>query len=143
RSRRRCISLPTASWRTGRRVAIVAAFVEILVLAAGTTSTAASSSTAAFRAHHLHPFANHAQLRSLLAVLFPSVVLQPTLDQDRRAFAEVFAGDFRGPAPQGDIHKRRFLDPFAVLSLAAVIDGHANVSDRSAALQITNFDVAG
>jgi hypothetical protein len=103
-----------------------------------------ATAAAALGTDHLHPLANDFQLRVLLAVLLPLIELEASFDKDRRAFAEVFAGDFRRPAPERDIDERDLFDPFAgLLVLAAVVDRDADVGDRHAALEVADFHIAG
>ena len=109
---------------------------------AGRLAASAAATAAAFAAEHLHPLADDAELVILLAVLFPAVELQPPFDQNRRALAEIFTGNFGGSAPERHVDKRRFLDPFAVGVLAPVVDGQADFGDRHAAGDVSQLRIA-
>src|SRR5262245_7011058 len=76
--RRRCTALTASARWSGGSIPIVASIIVALILA----TTAATA--AALGADHLHPLADDAELGALLPVLFPGVVLQSPLDQQRR-----------------------------------------------------------
>ena len=120
--------MSSADWLEPRRRAGCAA-----------TATAAAATTA----EQLHSLSDDSQFGVFLAVLFPGVEFQSPLDQHRRTFAEVFAGDLRLTGPEGHVDEGRFFDPVAIGSLAAVVDRQPDFGHRRAGRDVAQFRVAG
>jgi hypothetical protein len=102
-----------------------------------------STVTAASPAEHLQSLAHNLQLGPFLAFRFPLIELQSSFDERGRALAQILTCDFSGAAPQGDVNKSGFLNPFAGLVLTSIVHGQTNFCDSHSALQILHFHVPG
>src|SRR4051812_311032 len=108
------------------------------------TTTAATATTtpgALARTEHLHLLGGDTQLRVLLAVFLPAVELQPALDQNGRALAEIFVRDFSRAAPERYVDKRCFIDPL-VAALDAVVHSQADIRNGRSAWDVSELGVA-
>ena len=120
------------------------AFIKVRFAAAPGTAPRATTSTAAtFAADHSHVFANDLELVVLLAVLLPRIQLEPPFNQDRGTLGEILGSDFRGSAPEGDVHESHFLDPFPLLVFPLVVDREADVGHRQLTAGVPQLHVAG
>src|SRR5262245_41762362 len=109
----------TAAWHVLRFIVGVST-PTTATTASAATATAATS--AVLRTEHLQLVGGNFQFGMLLAVLFPTIELQPAFDQYRRALAQILIGDFSRPAPQRDVDERDFVHPLIAL-LHSVVHG--------------------
>src|ERR1700733_13502126 len=78
----------------------------------------------------------------LLAILFPAIKFETTLDKQRRALARVLVHDFSSAAPECDVDERRFINPLIAL-FDAVVDCEPDIRNGRAAGDVTQLRIAG
>src|SRR5437763_862112 len=101
--------------------------------------------TAAGTSQHLHLFADYLQLAPLLSRLFvvPSIKLQPTFDENRTSFFQIFSRHFCGSPPKSDVHKSDLLAFLPILQRVLPIDRNSKIRHRAPLWGITNLRVTG
>ena len=92
---------------------------------------------------HLHIPPDYLSAIALLAVLLPGAGSKGTLDVHLGALLQVLRGNFRQPRKTDDVVPLRvFLLLVSLTVTPAVAGGHAELSDRAAALGIPGFRVS-